>query len=220
MSDNLLDASKFIFCDLVYTKEFENILSKITLCYFMLRNSNTEIPFHDENEIRNILLNGYLKNSDIKKQINITEYLFDKETNEIHSKGRVDIRIMPINPFISDEAYYIIECKRLDNKACRGVSGLNYKYIDDGIQRFTTGYYSSYYNVNAMIGFIVDSLDIHKNIEDINFLLLNKFRNITTISALGKEGFIDNYEFHYRSIHLTNEKNELKLYHLMFSFVQ
>lgn len=218
--ENKLDASEFFFKDDICTREFEFILSKITFCYKKMIASNKQIPLNDENGIRDILLLDYLKNLDVKTELNLTNYLFDRESSEINSSGRVDIRIMPVNPFISDDAYYILECKRLDNQARQGVSGLNYKYIDKGIQRFTTGFYSSYFKLNAMVGFVIDSLDIHSNVEDINYLLENDFKQIDTTVLLTKENFIDNYEFYYSSVHLTKDNQDLKLYHLMFCFVE
>jgi len=220
MLENELDASNFLYNDVIYTKEFEVILSKIVTCYLLLRNDNIEVPLNDENGIRDILLNDYLKNGIIKKQINLTDYLFDKETSEINTTGRVDIRVMPVNPFISDEAYFILECKRLDNQARRGKSGLNYKYIANGIQRFTTSFYTSYYKTNGMIGFVIDSLDIHENIEDINYLLEKEFSRIETPALLKKENFIPEFDYHYSSGHLTENKQKLKLYHLMFNLAE
>lgn len=217
---NKLDASGFLFSDSVCSHEFEIILSKVTSCYKKIIASNKLIPLNDENGIRDILLLDYLKNPDIKRELNLTDYLFDRETSENCSSGRVDIRIIPVNPFISDDAYYILECKRLDNQARRGVSGLNYKYINNGIQRFTTGFYSSYYKKNAMIGFIVEPFDIQSNVEDINYLLKNNFNQINTSSLLTKERFIDNFEFHYSSNHLTKDNQDLRLYHLMFRFTE
>ena len=218
--ENKLDPSEFLFKDEICTHEFECILSKLTDCYKMMIASNTQIPLNDENEIRNILLLDYLKNPDVKRDLNLNNYLFDRETSENCSSGRVDIRIMPVNPFISDDAYYILECKRLDKKARRGVSGLNYKYINNGIQRFITGKYTSHYKTNAMIGFVIDSLDIHSNVEDINYLLENDFKEINTNKSITKESFIDGFEFHYSSIHLTKDEQDLKLYHLMFDFAE
>jgi hypothetical protein len=218
MEENKLDASEFEFKDKVCTHEFQTILSKVTTCYKKMIASNQSIPINDENGIRDILLLGYLKNPEVKRELSLEDYLFDRETSENISTGRVDIRIMPINPFISDEAYYILECKRLDNQARRGVSGLNYKYIDNGIQRFTTGFYSSYYKINTMVGFIVEPLDIHSNVEDINYLLKNNFKHINTTDLLTKENFIDNFDFHYGSSHMSEDNHEIKLYHLMFDF--
>lgn len=216
--ENELNASEFLFRDLVYTKEFEGILTSITHCYNKLRNKNKQIPLNDENGIRDILLIDYLKNPIIKKELNLSDYLFDRETSETNSIGRVDIRVMPVNPFVSDEAYYILECKRLDNKARRGSSGLNSKYIEYGIQRFTSGFYSSFYKTNAMIGFVIESIEIHDNVNDINYILENNFKHIPTNTLITKECFIENFEFHYCSNHQTENGLPLKLYHLMFDF--
>lgn len=216
--ENKLNASSFIYKDEVCTGEFEIILSKITYCYKRIVASNKTIPLNDENGIRDIFLLDYLKNPKVKTELNLTNYLFDRETSEDNSTGRVDIRIMPVNPFVSDEAYYILECKRLDKKARKGTSGLNYKYIENGIVRFTTNFYSSYFKTNAMIGFVVEPIDIHANTEDINFLLENDFKKINTSLFITKENFIDDFEFHYSSNHLSHNSNKLKLYHLMFNF--
>lgn len=215
MLENELDASNFRYNGEVYNREFELILSKITSCYFMLKKDKKEVPLNDENGIRDVLLLDY-----IQKEPSLLDYYFDRETSESESQGRIDIKIVPINPFVSYEAYFIIECKRLDNKARRGTSGLNYKYIHNGIQRFTNGFYSSFYKINAMIGFVTESLDIQNNIEDINYLLKNDSEQIDTTAILQKENFIDDFEFNYSSTHLTKDKQDLKLYHLMFSFVE
>lgn len=218
MLENELDASNFLYNNIVYTKEFEIILSKITTCYLHLRNDNIEVPLNDENGIRDILVNNYINNPEIKKSVELNYFVLP-EVPESNSIGRTDIRIFSPNTFYNQDEYYIIECKRIDHKACRGTSGLNYEYINNGINRFITGKYSSHYKTNAMLGFIIDSLDIHNNIEDINYLLKNNFSQIATTCFLHKESFIENFEFHYSSTHLTNDNQVLKLYHLMFSFV-
>lgn len=215
--ENELDASVFLFKEKVCNHELESILSKVVDCYKMIIVSNIPIPLKDENGIRDILLLDYLKNSYIKKELNLTNYLFDRETYENSSTGRIDIRIMPIKPFISDDAYFVIECKRIDNLARRGTSCLNFKYIENGIKRFATNFYSSFYNTSAMIGFVVEPIDINNNIEDINFLL-EKFKDIETFEFIKKEDFIEDFEFHYRSIHQLEDNRELILYHLMFDF--
>lgn len=89
--------------------------------------------------------------------------------------GRIDIRVMPVNPFISDDAYYILECKRLDAKRQTGTSGLNAEYISEGICRFVSEKYSSYYKVNGMIGFVIEPMDLQDNVASINTLLLSQY---------------------------------------------
>lgn len=217
--ENKLDASEFLFKDEVCTHELEFILAKVTDCYKMMIISNKHIPLNDENGIRDILVNQYINDPEIKKAIGLNYFVLP-EVPESNSTGRTDIRIFSPNTFYNQNEYYIIECKRLDKKARRGSSGLNYQYIKNGIQRFTIDYYSSYFNLNAMIGFVVDSLDVHSNIEDINYLLKNDFKQIDTTVLLRKECFIENFEFHYSSVHLTKDNHDLKLYHLMFCFAE
>ena len=218
--ENDIDASAFSHSGEVYFNEFENILTGISICYNKLLEDKKQVPLNDENGIRDILLLDYLKNNTVKDELNISNYLFDRETSEDISSGRVDLRVMPINPFISDDAYYILECKRIDNKARRGTSGLNYKYIKNGVARFTTDFYSNHYNTNAMIGFVVEKVDIDGNIEDINFLLENNFKEIDISSAIVKENFIKDFEFQYSSKHKSKSKKVIKLYHLMFDFAK
>lgn len=215
--ENNLDASDFLFKDKICNHELESILSKIVNCYNMMIADKKQIPLNNENKIRDILVNQYINNPTIKKAIELNYFVLP-EVPESNTTGRTDIRIFSPNTFYNQNEYFIIECKRLDNQARRGVSGLNFLYIENGIQRFTTGFYSSYYKLNAMVGFVVDSMDIHSNVEDINYLLKNEFKQIETTAVLTKENFIDNFQFHYSSIHLTNVNRTLKLYHLMFSF--
>jgi hypothetical protein len=217
MSENELDASNFLFNNQVYTREFESILEKITTCYQFLRKDNIKVPLNDENGIRDILVNDYINNTEIKKSIDLNYFVLP-EVPESSSTGRTDIRIFSPNSFLNQKEYYIIECKRLDNNARRGVSGLNYKYIENGIQRFTTNFYSSYYKTNAMIGFVVEAFNIEDNIDDLNFLLENNFKHIETLAFITKESFIKNFDYHYHSNHKTKNGYNLKLYHLMFDF--
>jgi hypothetical protein len=126
---------------------------------------------------------------------------------------------MPVRPFISDDAYYVLECKRLDTKARRGTSGLNSEYIKNGIHRFIINdKYTSYYKTNAMLGFVVESMNIDENVQDINYLLEHNYSHISTQSVIAKESFIANFEYQYSSLHQTDKGDTLRLYHLMFDF--
>lgn len=215
--DNL-NASAFKYNNEPYELEFEKILTGITACYKMMINDNVSVPSNDENRIRDILLLNYLKKREIKTKANLTNYRFDREIPEDTTKGRVDIRIISINDFKIDEAYYIIECKRLDNQKPTGTSGLNGEYINEGIMRFVTEYYSSYYGINGMIGFMVEQMDIDNNIKSINGLLTNNFETANTQKKLTHVDFIKKFRYSYYSIHNDIENKKIKLYHLMFDF--
>lgn len=213
---NKLDASHYNNSALFYDKNFELILSKITLCYTLLKLKNPILE-NKENKIRDMILLNYLKNNEVRKKLDLTNWQFDREVPEDTTVGRVDIRVISFDTFEIQEAYYIIECKRLDNVNTDGDTGLNAEYIKEGISRFTTKYYASYYRVNGMIGFIVEKMNIHLNTNKIN-KLLKKFGKPITNEYLTKSDFIDSFDYQYCSTHLDDDSEELKIYHLMFEF--
>jgi hypothetical protein len=218
---NRINASFFIPSSEIYEKEFENILTGITACYQMMVNDNTTVP-NDENGIRDILRKDYLNNRQIRDQIGFTgKYNVDREVPEDNDMGRVDIKIITQNTLTEPEAYYIIECKRLDNQNLTGRTGLNAKYITDGIMRFVKRKYSAYYRINGMIGFVVEQMDISANITNINNLLKKNFDDANTetvLTSLYFIEFIEDFEYQYYSIHKDIKDRKIKLYHLMFDF--
>lgn len=124
---------------------------------------------------------------------------------------------MPINPFINDEAYYVIECKRVNSINVNGTSGLNSEYISEGICRFTSGKYSSYYKTNGMIGFVVEPMDINANVTSINNLLVSNYSLANTTQELQYREIVKGFAFSYCSQHNLFE-DSVVLYHLMFNF--
>lgn len=217
--NNRIDASSFIPSLEIYEKEFENILRGITVCYQMMVKNGITVP-NDENRIRDILRKDYLHKKQIRDCLGFTgEYIFEREGLEDNGKGKVDIKIFTQNTFENpEEAYYIIECKRLDNQNLAGISGLNASYIKNGIKRFVERKYSTYYSINGMIGFVVEQMDICANITNINNLIKNNFADANTEIVLTSLNFIDNFKYQYSSIHKDIEGKKIKLYHLMFDF--
>lgn len=211
-----VDASGYDHSGKYYRDTFQEILSGIIACYHLVRSSNIRLP-NNENYIRDHMLKQYLKTQWFKTQHGLVNYLFDLEIPE--DAGRVDIRIIPVNPLISDDAYYVIECKRIDVKKPTGKSGLNAKYILEGMCRFVSEKYSAHYKTNGMIGFVVQPLDIHVNVASINHLLQTTFKEANTIQVLEYHEIVKDFEFSYRSIH-TIGKESITLYHLMLDFSQ
>lgn len=211
-----LNATIYQGSDSFYEKSFEVLLSKITLCYLLMK-SQKVILENKENKIRDVLLIDHLSNNAVRVQLKMLHWHFEREVPENTTVGRTDIKVISANTFLIQEAYYILECKRLDNKATEGTSGLNAKYINDGMSRFTTKYYASYHRVNGMIGFVVEKMDIHLNTKKIN-KLLKTFGSPITNKYITKDNFIANFEYQYHSTHLDTDGEELKIYHLMFEF--
>lgn len=209
-----LDATLYEYNRVFFNAEFEELLSKVVACYYLMLKNNVSLA-NDENKIRDCILYDYLKNQSVKVKLDLVNYLFDPELPE--DKGRIDIRIMPVNPFKEDKAYFIIECKRLDAINSNGITGLNAQYISEGVNRFVSKKYSSYYKTNGMIGFVVQGLDIHKNTQAINSLLANEFTHITTTQSLTQKIIATGFDYSYYSTHHLGT-DTLILYHLMFDF--
>jgi len=206
-----LNASAYGHSSIFYNAEFEEILSKLIACYNTMISDNVSLS-NNENKIRDYMLYNYLKKQTFKVQHRVTNYLFDSELPE--NTGRIDIRVMPINPFVNDDAYYIIECKRLDAVNQNGTSGLNSEYIKEGVSRFVSTKYSTYYKTNGMIGFVVQTMDINQNIGAINSLLESK---ANTTRKLFNRSIVSNFDYSYCSTHSLND-DEILIYHLMFDF--
>lgn len=216
---NEIDASGFKYSIETYEKEFLKILTGIIFCYKMMIKDGILVPANDENRIRDILRKNYLNNRKIRDITGFSgKYNFDREVPEDNDTGRVDIKITTQNTLIEPEAYYIIECKRLDNINLTGSSGLNAEYIKRGILRFVNRKYSSYYGLNGMVGFVVAKMNIDNNIKNINKLLNNYFTSANTKQKLTPSKFVNDFEFSYLSIHIDNTKRIFKIYHLMFDF--
>ena len=219
MIDTELKAIGYNYNATNYTAEFQRVLSGVFVCYEMMLKDNIVLP-NDENKIRDVLLLKYLKNDVVREQTGLSgNFIFDREVPEDNTAGRTDIKVQTIQTFTKSEAYYIIECKRLDNKNLTGASGLNTEYINNGIYRFVSKYYSTSCGVNAMIGFVVEKIDIHINAVNINALLRNpKLNNCNTTQEIQQATFIPNFEFHYSSTHKDIDNGNFTLYHLMLDF--
>jgi hypothetical protein len=207
--------------ELVYTNkdkfclaEFEIILEKIVLCYKKMIDDGVMLK-NNENLIRDELFLNYLDNVKVRRELKLTNYLFHRETCENISAGRTDLRISSINTFENPADYFVIECKRIDDKNISDVNGLNAQYIINGIMRFVTDYYSSFNKTNGMIGFIVKKIHIDNKIAKINSLIKQHYPKSNTISLLKKTNSIKQIKSQYISRHVTTSNKKFLLYHLM-----
>ncbi|MCF7919122.1 MAG: hypothetical protein K9N06_04335 [Candidatus Cloacimonetes bacterium] len=212
-----LDSTKYEYGESIYYDEFKVIIQKIVICYYLMLRDEI-VCANNENQIRDVLLIEYLKDNLIRNRVKLNDFIFDREVPEDRSPGRTDIKIQTKQSFIDTDAYYIIECKRLDSVKPEGVSGLNAKYISEGLMRFITEKYSSKYGLNGMIGFIVESMDINQNIKILNKLIEEKFPGTRTIQGMQSEDFIEDFEYVYSSRHNTDSNKQILIYHLMLDF--
>lgn len=200
----------------LYRANFEKITSYILdICELIVEDygkKQLKLP-NDENKIRSIMLEEYLKKQ--KSSYGMSDYRFELEVPENyvgngHHIGRVDIRILLKSDFEKEDAYYIIECKRVD-----GAADLNKKYIKEGVARFVTQKYSSYYGRNIMLGFVVKKIDISSNAR-----LIEKIQNVDANEYMHGDFELiesDNVTESYKCIYQI-QSGELELCHIFSDY--
>lgn len=189
-------------------ENFEFILTQIQNCY---RKMLIEYDFieNNENKIKNRLYRDYLDKQSIIDDLKLNGYRFKTEAafvdEDYNEKGYSDIEVIDLIGSLKNiNSFYIIECKRIDGVNSHYKESLNNKYINEGIMRFIEEKYPSHNNVNAMLGFVVKDIDINNN--------CNHFTDFKEYK------FIEDFEFSYRSNHITKTNKKITLYHLMLNF--
>lgn len=200
----------------LYRANFEKITTYIfDICALVVEDyekRQLKLP-NDENKIRSIMLEEYMNKQ--KDAHGMSGYKFELEVPENYAGsgqhiGRVDIRILLKSDFEKDDAYYIIECKRID-----GSSDLNKKYVKEGVARFVTEKYSSYYGRNIMLGFIVKKIDVSSNaklIEEIQNADLNQQMH-GNFEFIESEGVTESYKCMYQI-----QSGEVELRHIFSDY--
>lgn len=212
-----IDASAFEEAKNIYEKEFLFILSKIALCYKRIVQNGEDLT-NNEDAIRDHIHCNYLNNQTVLNELNLL-YHFECEPKEFGtSDGYLDIKIFNSNIFQNKSEYFIIECKRINNQNKRGETGLNAKYITEGIVRFVQKKYSSFHRINGMLGFVVENMNISDNITDINHLLANTFKGSNTMVLVSPIDLIEDFDQLYYSEHKDIDNADFKLFHLMLDF--
>jgi hypothetical protein len=204
----MLNADKFIHSGKrYYEKRFPQIIVYIISAYKQLL-ADKEPLENSETFITKILVETYLNKGRNREKLGIEDVIFNREPAE--NKGFVDIKVQTLYSLSNPEAYYIFECKRLD-----GTAQLNREYIREGIMRFTSGKYSSYYGVNGMIGYEVKKLNTPVNVQKINSILLSDYPLLRRAGGMEPVEIIDDFKFSYQSIHCLDSSRQLRLFHLI-----
>lgn len=208
LNKNILEA--------LYRANFEKITNYIIdICELVVEDyekKQLKLP-NDENKIRSIMLEEYLKTQ--KNSHGMSDYRFELEVPEKYVGngqhiGRVDIRILLKSDFEKEDAYYVIECKRID-----GTADLNKKYVKEGVARFVTEKYSSYYGRNIMLGFVVRKIDISANaqlIEGVQNSDLNKNMH-GKFQLINSDKLTESYQCMYQI-----QSGELELRHIFSDY--
>ena len=157
-----MDASVFAYRESFRMTQLQGILHDICNVYLLICKTGKNVS-NNENAIRDAVCD-YLQNDSYKNNYtNVVRcYHVDTEVRE-GDHGRTDIRFLKVKDYEGQQVYYTIECKRLD-----GNSHLCKEYVDNGIRRFTTGKYPTFLGCNAMLGFLVRTIDLAETINKVN----------------------------------------------------
>lgn len=158
---------------------FNLIISHISQCCEKMRYdcmSVGEKLHNHEDKISNRLVERYLDVNGLGLRFILQKpEHYNMETDTF--LGRTDITVCSLDWFKNRDAYYIIECKRID-----GSKDLNSKYITEGIARFVVSpapKYSSYYGRSIMLGYIVQGILVCENTRKIDELQREILSDIT-----------------------------------------
>ncbi len=219
----IMNAGKFIGSEDFQRSQFDGVLKCCVSIYKGVLSKKAQIE-NNEEKIRDLFFYYLKDNTYREKNAPLENFLFDREVSE--NDGYVDIKAVSHDTFRDTAAYFIIECKRLDSKRLNVSTGLNAEYVKNGICRFVSEYYSSYYDCNAMFGFIVENVNVQVDIIDnMNSMLkknlINKKGkqvNAHATQPIKYEDFADGYPYSYVSKHTCTSGKGLTLYHLLFDF--
>lgn len=219
-----MDTLRFEYTQDYIDTEFCKVCRGFIMAYNTIIESQCNID-NDENLIRDEFMK-YLKSTQYKRAHSpLDDFYFEKEVPE--QNGRADIKVLTRNCFKDDNAYYVIECKRLDNINTKGTTGLNAEYVKNGICRFVTDFYSTYNYCCGMLGFVIDKMDINKNTCSYINCLTSKTMvndkgievNANVTKPLTNIIMEDTFDYSYISEHGHKSKNgRVTIYHLMFDF--
>jgi len=186
-----------------YNSRFKILLLEIYSLYEQIIKDKKFVPRH-EDKITEILVDDYLTK--------LNNYSFKREKK--NNRGLIDIYI--VEGFSEDKPEFLIECKVLNNENLRGEKGKNAEYVKNGIYRFLSEHYFSYNNLytNAMIGYVIDDLDIKKNIDNLNVVSKNIIGKLVDI----RQDITVEESNIYKSSYNTIKNKKFILYHLMMDF--
>lgn len=198
-----------------------DILSKLLICCEMMKKDCLEGKNkikNSEEDIRDYLFSNYLDNDEIMEQVGLSEFRFFSEVPENYQNnkpiGRTDLKVINIDMFRYRKKYFTIECKRID-----GYKTLNRFYISEGIRRFVKSkpLYPSYFNMNSMFGFVVQEIDVNKNIIQINDLQKEYYKDIKMKTPITFSNISSNHNYTFESEYFL-DGTDILLFHIFYDF--
>ena len=103
--------------------------------------------------------------------------LEDMATTDATVLGRIDITLKFLHQFGNEDAYVAIECKRVG----AGSSGLNARYVTQGVDRFVTGQYATGHEWGFMLGYVL-ILPVEQVVTTINDRIRKTYGEVAKLS--------------------------------------
>ncbi|MGS0969606.1 hypothetical protein [Burkholderia sp. BCC1972] len=115
----------------------------------LLRPGMLEVPItiHVKKAMRRLKKELGLSNLEIVGEFEV----LDLSNDAPEVLGRIDIILRFLHQFGDEEAYLAVECKRVGH----GDSGLNQRYVTQGVNRFVTGQYATGHHWGMMLGYVL-----------------------------------------------------------------
>lgn len=199
----MMNVAIFGYSEAYYKSQLKGLLHDIGVVYDRIIQRGDTLP-NNENAIRNEFGKYFSEQSYKAITTTAKDYYYDYEVSLQKTSGRVDMRFLSPNCFAEQDYFFVIECKRID-----GRRKLSKEYVENGIQRFTTGKYPSRLGCNAMLGFVVCNIDINKTLGYVNEYL-------DSAEHLREVGIATTRVSRFESNHTSPQP--IVLYHLWMNF--
>ena len=157
-----MDASVFEYRKVFYRSQLHGLLNDICGVYALICKNGQHLP-DDENKIRDEFGKYFFDQAYKITTTTAKNYHYGSEVWLQLTSGRVDMQFLSYNIYSIQDAFFAIECQRLDGK-----SHLSREYVDNGIRRFTSGKYPTLLGCNAMLGFVISAIDLTSTVSQIN----------------------------------------------------
>jgi hypothetical protein len=133
--------------------------------------------------------------------------------------GRNDLRFYPQNHY-GQTVFFTVECKRLRVTTGAGISQLADKYVDEGVQRFVDGRYSSGLPCGGMVGYVMDN-EMSKAFSAVQEAIISKRTKVRLRprSLRTPSEALPHYKWSADTRHFTKD-GEIALHHALLGITQ
>jgi hypothetical protein len=121
--------------------------------------------------------------------------------------GRNDLRFYPPNHY-GQTVFFTVECKRLRVSTGARISQLAGKYVEEGVQRFVDGRYSSGLPCGGMVGYVMDN-EMSKAFAAVQTAIKSRRKNVRlrARSLRAPSAVLPNYQWSADTGHTVQEGN-------------